>query len=60
MDKLVFKIKLKQLIGKLKFKRGNADELLNREEYRVFSQHREDGVIDYLLNLIDDDYWQIC
>jgi len=52
---LVLKIRFKNLIGKLKVKRKNAISPLNREEYRVFSQHREDGVIDYLLNLIDDD-----
>lgn len=55
MNKLAYKIKLKQLIGKLKVKRKGADNVLNQQEYRVFSQHREDGVIDYLLNLIDDD-----
>lgn len=55
MNKLTRKIKLKKLIGKLKVKRKNAQSLLNRQEYRVFSQHREDGVIDYLLDSINDD-----
>ena len=55
MNKTVYKIKAKQWIGKLKVKRRNAKTPLNRQEYRVFSQHREDGIIDYLLNLIDDD-----
>ena len=55
MKKLVYKIRFKQLLGKLKLKRKNTKNPLNLEEYRVFSQHREDGVIDFLLNLIDDD-----
>jgi len=49
------KILFKKLLGKFKVRRANAKDSLNRQEYRVFSQHREDGVIDYLLNLIDDD-----
>jgi hypothetical protein len=55
MIKLALKIKAKQWVGKLKQKRKNASALINQQEYRVFSQHREDGVIDYLLNLIDAD-----
>jgi len=55
MDKLALKIKFKQLVGKLKIKRRNAEIPLNRQEYRVFSQHREDGIIDYFLDIIDDD-----
>lgn len=42
-------------MGKLKVRRGTAERAINRQEYRVFSQHREDGIIDYLLNAIDDD-----
>ena len=55
MNKLFFKIKFKQWIGKLKIKRKQAERPINRHEYRVFSQHREDGIIDHLLNSIDDD-----
>lgn len=55
MSKLILKIKIKQWVGKLKIKRSSASSFLNRQEYRVFSQHREDGVIAYLLDLIDDD-----
>jgi len=55
MSKLFFKIKVKQWLGKLKLRRRQAHDPLNREEYRVFSQHREDGVIAYLLDLIGDD-----
>ena len=55
MNKLAYKIKFKQLLGKLKLRRKSAADALNRQEYRVFSQHREDGIIDYLLDLIDDD-----
>jgi hypothetical protein len=55
MDKLVFKIKAKQLFGKLKLKRKNTKWPINSQEYRVFSQHREDGIIDYLLDSIGND-----
>jgi len=58
MNSLVFKIKTKQWLGKLKLKRRSAANALNRQEYRVFSQHREDGIIDYLLDLIGDDIGQ--
>ncbi len=55
MNKLIFKIRTKQLTGKLKVRRKNTNHAINKEEYRVFSQHREDGIIDYLLESIGGD-----
>lgn len=55
MNKLIFKIRAKQLVGKLKLKRKNTKHPINCEEYRVFSQHREDGIIDHLLDSIGAD-----
>jgi len=54
MDKLIFKIKAKLLLGKLKVKRRHTKHLINQQEYRVFSQHREDGIIAHLLESIGD------
>jgi len=36
----------------LKVKRRKVDQALHKVEYRVFSQHREDGIIDHLLDVI--------
>lgn len=55
ISKLVLRIKIKHWLGKLKLKRKNTKWLINEEEYRVFSQHREDGIIDFLLNSINQD-----
>lgn len=55
MNQLALKIKCKQWLGKLKRRRRHAKRLINQQEYRVYSQHREDGIIDYLLDLIDND-----
>lgn len=52
---LVLKIKLKYWLGKLKVRRKNTKWPINEKEYRVFSQHREDGIIDYLLDEINHD-----
>lgn len=49
---LAAKIRRKQLLGRLKITRRNAELAINRREYRVISQHREDGIIDYLLDTI--------
>ena len=55
MNKLTLKIRAKQLIGFFAPKRRKAEHLINQHEYRVFSQHREDGIIDYLLNSIGQE-----
>jgi hypothetical protein len=43
------KIIFKRLIGRLKVRRANVEQELQKHEYRVISQHREDGIIDHLL-----------
>ena len=55
MPSIAQKILAKKWLGKLKLRRRKASTHFNRQEYRVFSQHREDGIIDYLLNTIGDD-----
>lgn len=55
MNNLKWKIRFKQLIGGLKNRHNGPKGFLNRQKYKVFSQHREDGIIDYLLNSINDD-----
>jgi len=45
IDKLVFKIKIKKWLGKLKLKRKNTKWPINEEEYRV----------DFLLDSINKD-----
>ncbi|KAA3630800.1 MAG: hypothetical protein DWQ08_05710 [Proteobacteria bacterium] len=47
---LALKIRSKQLLGRLEIRRKHAAHPINREEYRVFSQHREDGIIAFLLD----------
>lgn len=49
---LALKIVLKNQIGRLKLKRRHVDRAIHKTEYRVFSQHREDGIIDYLLDSV--------
>lgn len=46
------KIRRRQWWGRLKLRRRNERFAINRAEYRVFSQHREDGIIEYLLDAI--------
>ena len=46
------KILFKAGVGRLKVKRGNVEQDIQRYEYRVISQHREDGIIDHLLDTI--------
>jgi len=46
------RIRIKQMIGCLKIRRRFEVLPINRREYRVFSQHREDGIIDHLLESI--------
>lgn len=48
--RLAIRIWIKKLIGGLKIRRSGADQAIHRTEYRVISQHREDGIIDHLLN----------
>ena len=46
---VAIEIRIKQIIGTLKIRRQSELLPINRMEYRVFSQHREDGVIDHIL-----------
>lgn len=39
-------------MGKLKIKRKEVDHSLHKHEFRVFSQHREDGIIDFLIRQV--------
>ena len=50
--RLAIKILIKKQIGRLKITRKGAEQAIHRLEYRVISQHREDGIIDYLLNAV--------
>jgi hypothetical protein len=47
-----FNIRRRQLLGRLKLRRGGEALAINRAEYRVFSQHREDGILDHLLDSV--------
>ena len=46
---VAIEIRIKQIIGTLKIRRQSELLPINCMEYRVFSQHREDGVIDHIL-----------
>lgn len=48
----VFNIRRRHLLGRLKLRRRDAELPINRTEFRVFSQHREDGIIDHLLDAV--------
>jgi hypothetical protein len=50
--KSAVRIYLKTGIGQLKIKRRNIEQVIQRHEYRVISQHREDGIIDHLLDTV--------
>lgn len=50
--RLATKIALKKQIGRFKIRRRSAAQAIHRFEYRVISQHREDGIIDHLLNQV--------
>ena len=52
---VVFSIRIKQLFGCFKVRRRLESLPINRMEYRVFSQHREDGIIDHLLESLGID-----
>ena len=52
---VALRIRIKQMIGRLKIRRRFEALPINRREYRVFSQHREDGIIDHLLESIGVD-----
>lgn len=52
---LAVKILTKSWLGNVALKRRQTEWPLNLQEYRVFSQHREDGIIEYLLDTIGDD-----
>ena len=52
---VVLSIRIKQLFGRFKVRRRFESLPINRMEYRVFSQHREDGIIDYLLESMGID-----
>ncbi len=45
-------IRVRRWFGRLRLRRRGEPLAINRAEYRVFSQHREDGVIDHLLNTV--------
>lgn len=49
---LATKIWLKKQVGRFKVRRKNAASAFHRLEYRVISQHREDGIIDHLLDSV--------
>lgn len=46
------KILAKNLFGRLKIGRREVAQPIQEFEYRVFSQHREDGIIDHLLDVV--------
>ena len=50
--KLALKVRFKQLLGRLKVTRNTSQQPIHKVEYRVISQHREDGIIDYLLDTV--------
>ena len=52
---VVLSIRIKQLFGRFKVRRRFESLPINRMEYRVFSQHREDGIIDHLLESLGID-----
>lgn len=47
-----FRIRWKQIVGRRRSRRAPTTPAINQWEYRVFSQHREDGVIDHLLDSV--------
>ena len=49
---LALKILLKKQVGRLRITRKDGKQPIHKFEYRVISQHREDGIIDHLLNLV--------
>jgi hypothetical protein len=55
LNALAVKILAKSWLGNFALKRRHTEWPLNQQEYRVFSQHREDGIIEFLLDAVDDD-----
>ncbi|NND00120.1 MAG: hypothetical protein HKN85_08060 [Gammaproteobacteria bacterium] len=49
---LAARIFWKKQLGRFKMRRRDSRQAIHAFEYRVFSQHREDGIIDYLLDLV--------
>ena len=50
--KLAIKIQIKRAIGRLRVTRSTVQLEIQQHEYRVISQHREDGIIDHLLDTV--------